>query len=32
MAAPCDKSPLLIMMEYYRRPSGDVKNLDSYSL
>jgi hypothetical protein len=25
MAAPCDESPLLIMMEYYRRPGDDVK-------
>ena len=25
MAAPCDESPLLIMMEYYHRPDGDVK-------
>jgi len=25
MAAPCDDYPLLIMMEYYRRPGGDVK-------
>ena len=25
MAAPCDEYPLLIMMEYYRRPGGDVK-------
>jgi hypothetical protein len=24
-AAPCDEYPLLIMMEYYRRPRGDVK-------
>ena len=31
MAAPCDKSPLLIMMEYYRQPGGAVKNLDSRS-
>jgi hypothetical protein len=28
MAAPYDKSPLLIMMESYHRPGGDVKNLD----
>jgi len=24
MAAPCDEYPFLIMMEYYRRPGGDV--------
>jgi len=26
MAAPCDEYPLLIMMEYYRRPGGAVNN------
>jgi len=25
MAASCDKYPLLIMMEYYRLPLGNVK-------
>ena len=25
MAAPCDGYPLLIMMEYYPRPGGNVK-------
>jgi len=25
MAAPCNESPLLIMIEYYSQPDGDVK-------